>query len=107
MITNTTSRRRRMPQTSAKTPPPQDENQEGPAWFSLTRSTTMQGPVPSTLLADKAVENTGGILFEVPANHPEQKPILFGRYRREDFPRFKGGEDHGESDFSWVSPKIA
>src|SRR4051812_123746 len=56
---------------------------------------------------DKAIENAGGILFEVPANCPDQKPILFGPYRREDFPRSKEGDEHGEPDYSWVSPKIA
>src|SRR4051812_4134792 len=54
-------------------------------------------PVLSTLLTGKAIENAGGggILFEVPANHPDQKPIIFGRYQREDFPRSKEGDEQG------------
>src|SRR3954471_20861122 len=67
----------------------------------------MHTPVPSTLLTDKAIENAGGILFEVPANHPDQKPIIFGRYQREDFPRSKEGDEQGEPDYSRVSPKVA
>src|SRR4051812_46924660 len=99
MITNTAFRRRKMSQIAARTPPPQAEDQAGPAWFTFTPSATVQAPVPSTLLANDAVENAGGVLFEVPANRPEQKPILFRRYHCENFSRFKGGEDHGEPDY--------
>src|SRR5438270_4449289 len=73
----------------------------------LAQSTTFYAPVSSTLLADKAIESARGIFFEVPASRPDQKPILFGRYQREDFPRSREMDEQGEPAYSWVSPKIA
>ena len=67
----------------------------------------MHTPISSTLLTDKAIENAQGILFEVPANRPDQKPIIFGRYQREDFPRPGERDEQGEPEYSWVSPKVA
>ena len=104
---NATSRRRRSPRSPMKALSLPDSGQAGPAWSLLAQSTTVHTPVSSTLLTDKAIENAQGILFEVPANRPDQKPIIFGRYQREDFPRSRERDEQGEPDYSWVSPKVA
>src|SRR4051812_48855510 len=83
------------------------KDQEELAWLSLTQSTTVQAPVPFTLLTDNTVVDMVGVLFLVPATRSEPKPILFRRYRDEDFPRYRSEEDHRDPDYSWVSPKVA
>src|SRR2546430_13885875 len=100
---NATSRRRRSPRPPTKASSFLDSRQAGPAWSSLSQSTTMHTPVSSTLLTGKAIENAQGILFEVSANCPDQKPIIFGRYQREDFPR-PSERDEQESPITHRSP---
>src|SRR4051812_34035617 len=103
---NATSRRRRSPRSPMKALSLLDSGQAGPTWSLLAQSTTLHTPVSSTLLADKAIENAQGILFEVPANRLDQKPILFRRYQRGDFPHPRERDEQGEPDYSWVSPKV-
>src|SRR3954464_10536005 len=104
---NATSRRRGSPRSPMKALSLPDSGQAGATWSLPAQSTTLHTPVSSTLLTDKEIENAQGILFEVPANRPDQKPIIFGRYQREDFPRPRERDEQGEPDYSWVSPKVA
>src|SRR5436190_6382849 len=97
---NATSMRHRSPRSPIKALPLFGSSQAGPMWPLLAQSTTFHAPVSSTLLADKAIESALGILFEVPASRPDQKPILFGRYQREDFPRPRKMDEQGEPDYS-------
>ena len=103
---NVASRRHRTPQFSDKALSFPGSSQTGPMGALLSRSTIFHAPVSSTLLADKAIENARGVFFEVPASRPDQKPILFGRYQREDFPRSRETDEQGEPDYSWVPPKV-
>src|SRR5204863_7116076 len=104
---NAASRRHKAPRSSGKTLSLPGSSQTGPMGSLLAQSTILRAPVSSTLLADKAIANARGTFFEVPASRPDQKPILFGRYQREDFPRHREMDDQGEPDYSWVSPKVA
>lgn len=74
--------------------------------MSLTQYETMQAPVISSLLTDDAIEDIEGAFFQVPARHPELKPILFRRFRGEDFLRYELEEDCGNPGYSWVPPKV-
>src|SRR5204863_8524837 len=103
---NAASRRHKAPRSSGKTLSLPGSSQTGPMGSLLAQSTILRAPVSSTLLADKAVEGARGIFFEVPASRPDQKPILFRRYQREDFPRSREMDEQGEPDYSWVSPKV-
>ena len=103
---NAASRRHRTPRSPGKALSLPGSSQTGPMGALLTRPTTFHAPVSSTLLADKAIEGARGIFFEVPASRPDQKPILFRRYQREDFPRSREMDEQGEPDYSWVSPKV-
>src|SRR3954470_16456542 len=105
--TNITARRRRTPRSPVKALPLPGSSQTGPRGPLLAQSTTFHAPVSSTLLADKAIKSARGVFFEVPASRPDQKPILFGRYQLEDFPRSREMDEQGEPDYSWVSPKVA
>src|SRR5438270_2802252 len=103
---NAASRRHRAPRSPGKALSLPGSSQTGPMGALLNQSTIFHTPVSSTLLADKAIEGARGIFFEVPASRPDQKPILFGRYQREDFPRSREMDEQGEPDYSWVSPKV-
>src|SRR3954463_14531534 len=103
---NAASRRHRTARSSGKALSLPGSSQTGPMGALLTRSTIFHAPVSSTLLADKAIENARGVFFEVPASRPDQKPILFGRYQREYFPRSREMDEQGEPDYSWVPPKV-
>src|SRR3954467_14030432 len=103
---NAAFRRHRTPRSPGKALSLPSSGQTGPMGALLTRPTTFHAPVSSTLLADKAIEGAWGIFFEVPASRPDQKPILFRRYQRKDFPRPREMDEQGEPDYSWVSPKV-
>src|SRR3954465_14458412 len=99
MTINTISLRRQMSCTPAAALQSQAGVQEEPAWLPLARSAMGQTPVTSSLMTDDSVEDAEGAFFEVPARHPNQKPILFGRYRGEELSGCEPEEDCGNPDY--------
>ena len=52
-------------------------------WSAIDALTSLVAPVKSSLMVYENISDVQGSLFEVPAKHKGQKPILFGRIESE------------------------